>query len=311
MRTDSDSDLGRASEPRLVVTVAHRFLAWPYSPWVVAPVALLLLWLFEAAIHTRFYPETGFLTQLFRVDAHEAWMRFLVGATTLLAAAGSSVGLRERTRRELEATQHERELADATTWAALKESESRTRLSERLHEGVGQELAAARLFLASVSRVDIEGEAAVALASVERILDRSITECREIAQELSPPVLDEFGLAPALEVLAKRVSRTTGKPVRVHVATPQVAHLRRDALVTAFHVITALLEEAVTCRETSSVLMFLTKDGPDVVVSLEWDGCGEPETAHARARLDGVGGSLVAHRVGEGASVQVRVPAAA
>lgn len=293
------------------MTAAYRFLASPYSPWVVTPVVLLLLWLLEAAIHTRFYPETGFLAQLFRVDAHEAWMRFLVGATTLLAAAGSSVGLRERERRELEAARHERELADATTWAALKESESRSRLSERLHEGLSQELAAARLFLASVSRVDIEGEAAVALASVERILDRAIAECREMAQELSPPALDEFGLVPALEVLAKRVSRTTGKPVYIHVADAQAVHLHREVLMTAFHVITALLEEAVACRETSSALVFLMKDGPDVVVSLEWDGCGEPETAHARTCLDRVGGSLVAHRVGEGASVQVRIPAAA
>ncbi len=277
----------------------------------MAPVALLLLWLLEAVIHTRFYPETGFLTQLFRVDAHETWMRFLVGATTLLAAAASSAGLRERARRELQAARHERELADATTWAALKESESRGRLSERLHEGVNQELAAARLFLASVPRGSIDGETAAALASVERILDRAIAECREIAQELSPPVLDEYGLVPALEVLAKRVSRNTGKPVRVHVADRHETDLDRDVLLTAFNVITTFVEEAAAYPRSSFVRLFLTKEGSDIVVSLEWDGFDEPETAHARARLGRVGGSLAASRVGENASICLRIPAAA
>jgi signal transduction histidine kinase len=83
----------------------------------------------------------------------------------------------------------------------------RRRVSRELHDGLGQMLTAAKLNL-ELAMQDVNHSA---IAQTRELIDQSIREIRNIAQELRPSILDDFGLVPAIRNLCSqydRVNRT-------------------------------------------------------------------------------------------------------
>jgi signal transduction histidine kinase len=85
------------------------------------------------------------------------------------------------------------------------QDEERRRLSRELHDGLGQNLVAAKLALSNLadSRPDD-----IVIADCLRLIDESLAEARTISYLLHPPLLDDIGIASAarwyLDGFAKR-----------------------------------------------------------------------------------------------------------
>ena len=90
------------------------------------------------------------------------------------------------------------------------EARERRRISEYLHDRVGQSLAAVRVKLAAWKRMQPSPERQALLASVEALIDGTIEETRTLTFDLSPPVLFELGLGPALEWLGEHCLEEEG-----------------------------------------------------------------------------------------------------
>jgi len=99
-----------------------------------------------------------------------------------------------------------RALAELSARLLTAREEERVRIARRLHDELGQTLAAARWALSG-------GDPAEA----ERLLSLSVDGVRSLARELRPPLLDELGLGPALEALAESCAASTGIAVEVDV----------------------------------------------------------------------------------------------
>lgn len=82
----------------------------------------------------------------------------------------------------------------------LIEEAERRRLGRALHDGVAQDLARVRAGLSKSAAIG-SGGGAGSEADQIRTLDRVIESVRTLAFELSPPVLEDLGLCPALEWL--------------------------------------------------------------------------------------------------------------
>lgn len=88
--------------------------------------------------------------------------------------------------------------------------EERRRLRRDLHDGLGPVLAAQRLKLGS-ARYFLHQDPAVAdrlLAEQERDLDAALQEVRRLIDNLRPPVLDDLGLAAAIQRVAAQYGMT-------------------------------------------------------------------------------------------------------
>lgn len=109
---------------------------------------------------------------------------------------------------------HSDELRHLALAMAEAEARQRKRLAQRLHDGFQQFLSAARLKAALVRRT-LDAESAGGLLHVERMLEQAIDESRLLTTELSPPVLFDAGLAPALEALARAFERV--HPIKIRV----------------------------------------------------------------------------------------------
>jgi signal transduction histidine kinase len=93
---------------------------------------------------------------------------------------------------------------------ALAEERERRRISQGLHDDIGQTLAAAKLHLTALRKSGLSAASLATLAEVTGLVNSAIEASRSLTFELSCPVLYELGLAAALRSLGERLERTSG-----------------------------------------------------------------------------------------------------
>jgi len=138
-------------------------------------------------------------------------LRILSGAAVLgLALAGVAIWRFRHYEREREV--HLRHLEEAQNGLrALSQNlvdsqeTERKRISRELHDEVGQNLTALRVQLGQVAPADSASQTLLTQAS--ELADRSLRTVREIARGLRPAMLDDLGLAPAIQWLGRDVSK--------------------------------------------------------------------------------------------------------
>ncbi len=135
-------------------------------------------------------------------EAPSTGLRFLI----------SAVDITERNRLEEEHVQMRLSQQKALLQAIMEaQEEERRRISESLHNGVGQILYAARL---NLDRIDLGSTPLSpetlrpAKQKTEQLLSEAIRETRRVSHELIPLLLEERGLAVAIEDFCRRFSHT-------------------------------------------------------------------------------------------------------
>lgn len=132
----------------------------------------------------------------------------------------------ERTAVAEESTRQLRVLAGQLLEAEMK---ARRRVADLLHEHFQQMLVAARMRLGLARGRSTDGELLAELARADQILEQAVRESRTLAVQLSPPVLHELGLGPALDWLSRWMREMHGLAVEVREVTdvePDAASVR-------------------------------------------------------------------------------------
>jgi signal transduction histidine kinase len=92
------------------------------------------------------------------------------------------------------------------------QDEERRRVSRALHDKVGQDLAAAHMAVARLEP-DAPPASKPAIAELDAILQRTMSEIRAVSYLLHPPLLDEAGLKLALKSYIGGLARRSGVAV--------------------------------------------------------------------------------------------------
>lgn len=288
--------------------VLSPWLTRPAAPWVAVVLMAGVFWVAESAVHVVFFdPSVTFVRQLVAPAPHELWMRVLVAAMIGGLGAAWYLALLERRRRIESMSVYQGKLQDLAGRLAAGDSEERREFARRLHEDIGQQLSAARMFVSSADDSALEADH---VRTVARILDRAITECRELAEELSPPVLEEFGLVPALRSLASRIMRRTGISVQVD-ASHACLGLQRESLLITFHVLAEVVEAAAERVETTRISIGCDADDGTLTFRVHWNGSGGDEFFSASERIASLGGRTDLSGDAVSTTFTAHVPAAA
>jgi signal transduction histidine kinase len=137
------------------------------------------------------------------------WLLMVLGGTIAwLSLLYTSALEREAARRLAEITLAREELQQLSDRLIEIQEDERRRLSRELHDEIGQTLTALRMEL---SRADAAAGGGIeGIKHARELAERTIQTVRNIALLLRPALLDDLGLAPALQWLAEDFSRRSG-----------------------------------------------------------------------------------------------------
>ena len=158
------------------------------------------------------------------------------------------------------------------------QEEERARLSRDLHDGISQALVSVKLQLeAGIIRIDgDEARREQGRAGLERTVEQVKTllgEVRRISHDLRPTLLDDMGLAPALDHLASEFGEHAGAPVRFR-AAGAVDALPEIVGTMLFRIAQEALTNVERHAQARHIDMVLERVGDLVSLSIADDGVG-------------------------------------
>ncbi|NHZ86434.1 MAG: PAS domain S-box protein [Planctomycetia bacterium] len=104
----------------------------------------------------------------------------------------------ERNKARENVTLHQKNLQSLSNELAMAEEKARRRLAITLHDKLGQSLVLANLKNNELNKIVVKSEQKKIISEISGFLEDAINESRNITYELSPPVLYEMGLIPAI-----------------------------------------------------------------------------------------------------------------
>lgn len=163
------------------------------------------------------------------------------------------------------------ELSDLSARVLETQETERRRIARELHDEIGQSQWAMGLENDNLCAAVRSSNNDLELSRLEGL--RIVRVVRNMSLLLRPSMLDDLGLMPALEWLAREVSRTSG--LRVEVTEEQVPEaLPEEHKTRLFRVAQEALRN--TCRHAGAknTRILVQGDGGQLRMSVQDDGCG-------------------------------------
>jgi len=274
--------------------------------------------------------ETNIEYRYLRRDTGESWIGSLSFAP-VRAEDGSIAGavitardVTDRKRAEEALRQSEKIALQREQFQALAKrlrrarEEERTRVARDLHDQIGQILTAIKLDLTWMSRRLPNGkdELRDRLNGTITLINEGVRSVRRICSGLRPGVLDDLGLAAAIEWQANEFAARTGMECVVAVPVSDLT-LEGEQATEFFRIFQECLTNVMRHAEAKSVSVTLREEAGELVLVVADDGKGFRETEVSESlgflgmkeRAQVCGGSLdIASSPGTGTTVALRVP---
>lgn len=198
-----------------------------------------------------------------------------------------------------------------------RESERR-HIAHELHDEIGQELTGLKLGLDRLRR-SAGGTLAGELRTVQEQVEGLMSRARDLAFNLRPSLLDDLGLAPALQWLFRRYTEQTGVTVEFR-GDKDGRRFSPEIEITLFRVIQEALTNVARHAGVNSVFVSLAAQNDAVVARVEDQGNGfQPDDAlksgatlgltGIRERVEDAGGSVeLWSEQGKGTRLTVSIP---
>jgi two-component system sensor histidine kinase UhpB len=169
------------------------------------------------------------------------------------------------------------------------QEDERRHLARELHDQMGQALTAAKIGLQAAQSLEERTAIVRRLDDSIAILERLLQQVRQLSLELHPPLLDDFGLVPALRWYLDQQAQRAGLRVEFF-ADPTLGRI--DAAI-----------ETACFRVAQEALTNVVRHAGAQMVSVELERT--PEALHLVVRDDGIGFDVVKAQQGaqQGASL--------
>jgi signal transduction histidine kinase len=167
--------------------------------------------------------------------------------------------------------------------AEAQEAERRA-VARELHDEIGQLLYAVSANLEAIRFSPEAHRTASQLAESAGLVDEAIHQVRDLALELRPSMLDDFGLAPAVAWLVERQAQRAGFQA-AFAADPPDLRLPPALETTVYRLVQAALTNAARHAHARQVHVSIRRRGADVELLVSDDGTGfDVAAARERAR---------------------------
>lgn len=174
------------------------------------------------------------------------------------------------------------------------EEKSRSRFSKELHDGLGPLLSSAKMSLSALSLENYSVDQREIVANTTYVIDEAISSLREISNNLSPHLLNDFGLARGVQNFINK-SASIHKVKIIFTTNLSSERYDTDVEVIMYRVVCELINNSLRHSLAKIINVSLSYDGRQLSLEYRDDGCG----FNPQAMMDcGMGLSNIESRIG-------------
>ena len=246
--------------------------------------------------------------------------RFLTGTFAVALAGGLilallTIGFTLRLEQELDLRRAD--LQELSTLLLRAQESERRALARELHDEIGQSLSAILMETEGAECAEQPAEVFERLDSIKGLAQKTVNQVRDLALLLRPSMLDDLGLAPALNWYARETSKRTGLNVVVS-ADDAIDSLPDEHRTCIYRLVQEAVNNAVRHANARTVEVAVRKERQQVNVTVQDNGVGF-EARFLRGlgllgmeeRVRRLGGRLkISSEPGRGTLVQAALPVA-
>ena len=240
---------------------------------------------------------------------------------SLAGFVGTITDITERMHAEIEIDSSRKQLRALTVRLQNIREEERTHIAREIHDDLGQALTGLKMDLVWVNNKLQGSDEAMQkrLKSMMDLADSTIHKVRKLATDLRPGILDDIGLAAAIEWQGKDFSERTGIDFSFHLDEELQMDEKRSTAF--FRIFQESLTNVIRHAQAKNVAITLRRDGSNVLLTIEDNGKGIAPNELANPRSVGILGMKeraasfngevnVIGVQGKGTTVRVRIPLA-
>lgn len=164
----------------------------------------------------------------------------------------------------------------------------RRRIARELHDSVGQILAAISMSIGALKRISLPVDAVPKVADIEDLTQEATQEIRSISHLLYPPLLDELGLANALEWYVRGFSQRSGIRVTLDVLK-DLPRLHADFEIAVFRMVQECLTNIHRHSHSRTGTVQVTASNGALRIIVKDFGNGMSDKLESRNGHSGVG----------------------
>ena len=255
------------------------------------------------------------------VEWNNTMIRDLGGQVVGVACIGADITERKRTEESLQKVN--RQLHQLSSDLLRSQDYERRRIARELHDSTAQLLAALSINLSRLRDSELEPDRRSQVLSESIDLAAACSaEIRTVTYLLHPPLLDEVGLAEALQSYAQGFNQRTGIEVEIRIP-PDFGRLSSEMETTLFRIVQEGLANVHRHSGSPSAVVWLERDPGEVRLVLQDRGRGFPEALHPqpkgfvrfgvgimgmRERVEQLGGRLELSSNDAGTTLTVTLP---
>ena len=193
------------------------------------------------------------------------------------------------------------ELRRLSTILLTTQDEERRRIARNLHDGLGQDLTAAKIMFEGVLReAKFLNGASEQSGELRNLIDKMIQEVRNISHLLHPPMLDEIGLGFALSWYLEGFTKRSGITTSLDTTPTDFPRLPSELETAIFRVVQEALTNIFRHAEASHAHLRLVNRETEIALSVEDNGKGvSDQVVELRPGSVGVGIAGMRQRVKE------------
>ena len=230
-------------------------------------------------------------------------------------------GVQEEKRRlETVVEQRTAELSELSNHLQRVREEEKAKLARDIHDELGGLLVSAKMDVAWVEKRvhDRDAEAAAKLERALQALDDGVEIKRRIIEDLRPTLLDNLGLAAALEWQVHEICDRAG--LECEIATPaDDSAIPSATAIALYRIVQEALTNIVKYAHAKQVTVFLGLTADALTLLIEDDGVGIPDQAQHNRLSHGIAGMrqrvralqgefAIARRREGGTTVEINLP---
>ena len=196
------------------------------------------------------------------------------------------------------------------------EEKARSSFSKELHDGLGPLLSSARMSLSALSREERSADQREIIDNTTYVIDEAIRSLREISNNLSPHVLNDFGLARGVQNFIDKSAAMHDAKIRF-TTNLRTERYDTDIEVILYRVICELINNSLKHAACTSINLSLSQNGSELALDYTDDGRGfNPQAmmdcgmglSNISSRINSLGGTFgISSAKGKGMRAAIRV----